>query len=171
MAKSQMTKKKKLVAIVMGSTSDWSIMQQAVLVCREFDVACETNVLSAHRTPDELEQWVAQMEKKGTVAFIAGAGGAAHLAGVVASRTVLPVLGVPIPSPYLKGMDSLLSTVQMPRGIPVCTFAIGEAGATNAALAAIEMMAVYDGTLRRKLIAYRKRQANKVLSSQLPVIE
>ena len=118
----------KLVGIVMGSTSDWEVMKEAAQVCKDFGVSYEARALSAHRSPIELEEWIAQMEANGCQAFIAGAGGAAHLAGVVASQTILPTFGVPMPSKYMKGLDSLLATVQMPKGIPVPTLAIGEAG-------------------------------------------
>ena len=119
---------KKTIGIVMGSTSDWEVMKEAAKVCREFGVSYEARALSAHRTPAELEEWIEQMTNNGCQAFIAGAGGAAHLAGVVAAQTILPTFGVPMPSKYMKGLDSLLATVQMPRGIPVPTLAIGEAG-------------------------------------------
>lgn len=119
----------KLVGIVMGSTSDWDIMKEAAKMCKDFGVSFEARALSAHRTPEELAEWMTSMEKRGCRAFIAGAGGAAHLAGVVASHTILPIFGVPIPSKYMKGLDSLLATVQMPKGIPVSTLAIGEGGA------------------------------------------
>jgi len=130
------------VGIVMGSTSDWEVMQEAAKQLKDFGVEYEARALSAHRTPAELEAWIGQMEARGCKAFIAGAGGAAHLAGVVAAKTLLPVLGVPIPSKYLKGLDSLLSIVQMPKGIPVATFAIGEAGAANAGLFVVAMLAL-----------------------------
>ena len=130
------------VGIVMGSTSDWDVMKEAAQQLKNFGVSYEARALSAHRTPAELEAWIKDMEARGCKAFIAGAGGAAHLAGVVAATTMLPVLGVPIPSKYLKGLDSLLSIVQMPKGIPVATFAIGEAGAGNAGLFAVAMLAL-----------------------------
>ena len=159
---------KTLVGIVMGSTSDWDIMKEAAQICKDFGVSYEARALSAHRTPKELEAWMADMEARGCQSFIAGAGAAAHLAGVVASATILPVFGVPIPSKYLKGMDSLLSTVQMPKGIPVATLAIGEAGAANAALAVIAMLALHDHAMRTKLLAFRASQADKVRNSILP---
>lgn len=157
-----------LVGIVMGSTSDWGIMKEAAQVCKDFGVSYEARALSAHRTPRELEQWMKDMEERGCQAFIAGAGAAAHLAGVVAAGTILPVFGVPIPSKYLKGLDSLLAMVQMPKGIPVSTLAIGEAGAANAALSAVAMLALHDAGLREKLIAFRATQAEKVRNSTLP---
>lgn len=152
----------------MGSTSDWDTMKEAAQICKDFGVSYEARALSAHRTPKELEAWLADMESRGAQAFIAGAGAAAHLAGVVAASTILPVYGVPIPSKYLKGMDSLLSTVQMPKGIPVATLAIGEAGAANAALAVVSVLALNDAGLKAKLSAFRKTQADKVRSATLP---
>src|SRR5438552_247659 len=142
-----------LVGVVMGSKSDWEIMQHAVRRLREFGVPCEARVISAHRTPDLAIQYASEAESRGLACLIAGAGGAAHLAGVLAAKTTLPVLGVPIPSKYLRGEDSLLSTVQMPKGIPVATFAIGEAGAANAALFAVAMVARSDAAPERKLAA------------------
>lgn len=159
---------KTLVGIVMGSTSDWEIMKEAAQICKDFGVSYEARALSAHRTPKELEAWLADMESRGAQAFIAGAGAAAHLAGVVAASTILPVYGVPIPSKYLKGLDSLLSTVQMPKGIPVATLAIGESGAANAALAVVSVLALNDAGLKTKLQAFRKTQADKVRGSVLP---
>ncbi len=152
----------------MGSTSDWDIMKEAAQICKDFGVSYEARALSAHRTPKELEAWLADMESRGAQAFIAGAGAAAHLAGVVAASTILPVYGVPIPSKYLKGMDSLLSTVQMPKGIPVATLAIGESGAANAALAVVSVLALNDAGLKSKLQAFRATQADKVRNSTLP---
>lgn len=152
----------------MGSTSDWDTMKEAAQVCKDFGVSYEARALSAHRTPKELEAWLHDMESRGAQAFIAGAGAAAHLAGVVAASTILPVYGVPIPSKYLKGMDSLLSTVQMPKGIPVATLAIGEAGAANAALAVVSVLALNDAGLKAKLAEFRKTQADKVRSATLP---
>ena len=160
--------KKTLVAIVMGSTGDWEVMQHACRQLKDFGVPYETRVLSAHRTPDLLIEWVETMAKGGAQCFIAGAGGAAHLAGVVAAKTTLPVLGVPMPSRHLQGLDSLLSTVQMPKGIPVATFAIGEAGAANAGLFAVAMLALRDATLDKKLRAFRARQAAAVKAAKLP---
>ena len=156
------------VGIVMGSTSDWDVMKEAAQQLKDFGVAYEARALSAHRTPAELEAWIRDMEQRGCQAFIAGAGGAAHLAGVVAAQTRLPVLGVPIPSKYLKGLDSLLSMVQMPKGIPVATFAIGEAGAANAALFVVAMLALDDAALAARLRAFRARQADAVIQAKLP---
>ncbi|MFI4940117.1 MAG: 5-(carboxyamino)imidazole ribonucleotide mutase [Burkholderiales bacterium] len=160
--------KKTLVGIVMGSTSDWEVMKEAAQVCKDFGVSYEARALSAHRTPAELEAWIADMETRGCQAFIAGAGAAAHLAGVVAAKTILPTFGVPIPSKYLKGLDSLLAMVQMPKGIPVATLAIGEAGAANASLSVIAMLALHDEPLKQKLIAFRAAQADKVRNAVLP---
>ncbi len=157
-----------VVGIVMGSTSDWDVMKQAAQQLKDFGIAYEARALSAHRTPAELEAWIRDMESRGCKAFIAGAGGAAHLAGVVAAQTLLPVLGVPIPSKYLKGLDSLLSIVQMPKGIPVATFAIGEAGAANAGLFAVAMLALGDSGLAERLKAFRAKQADAVKQAKLP---
>jgi len=152
----------------MGSTSDWEVMKQAAQQLKDLGVSYEARALSAHRTPAELEAWIKDMEQRGAKAFIAGAGGAAHLAGVVAAQTLLPVLGVPIPSKYLKGLDSLLSIVQMPKGIPVATFAIGEAGAANAGLFAVAMLALEDAALAQRLRAFREKQADSVKRAKLP---
>lgn len=160
-----------LVGIVMGSTSDWEVMKEAAQMCKEFDISYEARALSAHRSPVELEEWIIDMEKRGCQAFIAGAGGAAHLAGVVAAQTILPTFGVPMPSKYMKGLDSLLATVQMPKGIPVPTMAIGEAGAANATLAVVAMMALTDPKLRKKLIDFRARQSDKVRKASLPELK
>jgi len=156
------------VGIVMGSTSDWDVMKEAAQQLRDFGITYEARALSAHRTPADLEAWIRDMEKRGCKAFIAGAGGAAHLAGVVAAHTLLPVLGVPIPSKYLKGLDSLLSIVQMPKGIPVATFAIGEAGAANAGLCVVAMLATTDASLKTRLAAFRAKQAETVKNAKLP---
>ena len=158
---------KNFIAIVMGSKSDWDVMKKSQDQLSDFGMTSEAKVLSAHRSPEALESYVVDAVKRGCVAFIAGAGGAAHLAGVIASKTTLPVLGVPMPSKHLQGLDSLLSTVQMPQGIPVATFAIGEAGAANAALFAIAMLAVNDAALANKLSVFRKKQADKILNSTL----
>jgi 5-(carboxyamino)imidazole ribonucleotide mutase len=158
---------KPFVAILMGSKSDWDVMKKAQDLLRVFAVASEARVLSAHRVPDALVEYVKDAEGRGCKAFIAGAGGAAHLAGVIASKTTLPVLGVPMPSKHLQGLDSLLSTVQMPQGIPVATFSIGEAGAANAALFAIAQFAINDPSLAKKLSDFRKKQAEKILSTTL----
>jgi 5-(carboxyamino)imidazole ribonucleotide mutase len=157
-----------LVGIVMGSTSDWEVMQQAAKQLGDFSVPYEARVLSAHRTPEALEQWIDDLSAKGAKCFIAGAGGAAHLAGVVAARTALPVLGVPMPSKHLQGLDSLLSIVQMPKGIPVATFAIGDAGAANAGLFAVAMLALQDEKLARRLQDFRRAQAEAVKNARLP---
>ena len=156
------------VAIVMGSSSDWEVMQQAARQLQDFGVAFDARVISAHRSPDLLSAYIKDMTAQGVQCFIAGAGGAAHLAGVLASKTIFPVLGVPIPSKYLKGMDSLLSIVQMPEGIPVATFAIGEAGAANAGLFAVAMLALKDAQLADKLGKFRKQQADAIASTTLP---
>jgi 5-(carboxyamino)imidazole ribonucleotide mutase len=157
-----------LVGILMGSTSDWDTMKQAAKVLDEFGVAYEARAMSAHRTPDLVEQFVKAAPGRGMKCIIAGAGAAAHLAGVVAAHTTLPVLGVPMPSKHLNGMDSLLSTVQMPKGIPVATFAIGDAGAANAALFAVALMALSDASLADKLTAFRKKQSDAVRNAVLP---
>jgi len=152
----------------MGSSSDWEVMQHAARSLADFGIAYEARALSAHRSPDLLIEWVEALVKQGAKCFIAGAGGAAHLAGVVAAKTTLPVLGVPVPSRHLKGLDSLLSIVQMPKGVPVATFAIGEAGAANAGLFAVAMLALEDGALARKLAAFRKKQAAAGKAVKLP---
>ncbi len=156
------------VAVIMGSKSDWETMRHVAETLHEFGVESECRVLSAHRTPNELVEFVKTSEAHGVEVFIAGAGGAAHLPGVVAAFTVLPVLGVPMESASLKGLDSLLSIVQMPAGIPVGTLAIGKAGATNAALLAVSILGQSDHSLREKLKAYRAERAKKVLSETLP---
>lgn len=156
------------VAIIMGSSSDWDIMKPAVDMLKKFGIAHEAKVISAHRATDMLLDYAGGLRERGFVAVIAGAGGAAHLAGVTAAKTTLPVLGVPIPSKYLKGMDSLLSTVQMPKGIPVATFAIGEPGAANAALYAAHIIAVTDKDMADKLDVFRKEQEEMVRNSTLP---
>ncbi|BBP02417.1 5-(carboxyamino)imidazole ribonucleotide mutase [Sulfuriferula nivalis] len=156
------------IGIVMGSNSDWAVMQQAALILRSFDVAFEAKVVSAHRTPDLLFDYAASAQSRGLRAIIAGAGGAAHLPGMLAAKTIVPVLGVPVPSKYLKGMDSLLSIVQMPKGIPVATFAIGEAGAANAALFALAILATEQPVLAQKLADFRAKQEATVLAMDLP---
>ena len=161
---------KPLVGIVMGSTSDWEVMQNAARQLKDFGVGCEARALSAHRTPDLLVEWIDDITARGAKCFIAGAGGAAHLAGVVAARTTLPVLGVPMPSKHLQGLDSLLSIVQMPKGIPVATFAIGDAGAANAGLFAVAMLALSDPALANKLVAFRAKQAGAVKAATLPAV-
>jgi 5-(carboxyamino)imidazole ribonucleotide mutase len=157
-----------LVGIVMGSTSDWDIMKQAAQQLKDFGVAYEARALSAHRTPDLLLEWVDKMVADGAQCFIAGAGGAAHLAGVVAAKTTLPVLAVPIPSKHLGGLDSLLSMVQMPKGIPVATFAIGDAGSANAGLFAVSLLALNDASLAKKLADFRNKQTEAVKAAKLP---
>jgi 5-(carboxyamino)imidazole ribonucleotide mutase len=159
------------VGVVMGSNSDWDVMQHAARMLKEFGVAFEARVVSAHRTPDLLFEYAATAKERGLKAIIAGAGGAAHLPGMLASKTPLPVLGVPVPSKYLRGEDSLLSIVQMPKGVPVATFAIGEAGAANAALFAISMLANNDPALAEKLVAFRAKQTDTVLAMQLPELD
>jgi 5-(carboxyamino)imidazole ribonucleotide mutase len=157
-----------LVGIVMGSDSDWAVMQHAAAQLADFSVAHETRVVSAHRTPDEMFRYAEQAASRGLRCIIAGAGGAAHLPGMLASKTTLPVLGVPVPSQHLQGLDSLLSIVQMPRGVPVATFAIGEAGAVNAGLFAVALLAVSDAALAAKLSDFRRRQEDKVRAMTLP---
>lgn len=159
---------KPVVGVVMGSNSDWPVMQKAVEQLEAFGVAYEAKVVSAHRTPDLLTDYAVTAKQKGLACIIAGAGGAAHLPGMLAANTTLPVLGVPVPSKYLKGQDSLLSIVQMPKGIPVATFAIGEAGAANAALFAIAQLATTDQFLADKLEQFRKDQHQSVLAMTLP---
>ena len=156
------------VGVVMGSQSDWPVMEHAVQQLEAFGVSCEARVVSAHRTPDLLFEYAASARENGFACIIAGAGGAAHLPGMLAAKSTVPVLGVPVPSRYLKGMDSLLSIAQMPKGIPVATFAIGEAGAANAALFAISILAVTDSALADKLDAFRQTQKDAVLAMQLP---
>ena len=152
----------------MGSTSDWEVMSQAARILKDFGIACEARALSAHRTPAALDAWIAELERGGARCFIAAAGGAAHLAGVVAAKTQLPVLGVPMPSKHLQGLDSLLAMAQMPRGVPVATFAIGEAGAANAALFAVAMLALSNKDLAKRLKSFREKQTQAVLSAKLP---
>ena len=156
------------VGVVMGSASDWEIMQQAVAQLAAFGVPHEARVLSAHRTPDDAIAYAENAVANGLACIFAGAGGAAHLAGVLAAKTTLPVLGVPMPSKYLRGEDSLLSTVQMPKGVPVATFAIGEAGAANAGLFAVAMLARTDAKLAEKLAAFRAKQTADARASTLP---
>ena len=154
-----------LVGIVMGSTSDWETMKSAAKVLEEFGVPYEAKAMSAHRTPHAVAEWAANAHKNGLRTIVAAVGGAAHLAGVVAAHTTLPVLGVPMPSKHLQGLDSLLSTVQMPKGIPVATFAIGEAGAGNAALFAVALLALSDKGLSGKLEEFRRKQTETVLKT------
>ncbi len=156
-----------VIGIIMGSNSDWPTMQAAAKVLTEFGVPFEAKVVSAHRTPDLMFEYAASARERGLKAIIAGAGGAAHLPGMVAAKTTLPVLGVPVQSRALSGQDSLLSIVQMPKGVPVATFAIGEAGAANAALFAVAMLAGDDAALSGKLSAFRQRQAQMVFDMKL----
>ena len=156
---------KPLVGIVMGSASDWDTMKPAAKVFEEFGIAYEAKAMSAHRTPAAVMKWTGAAKDNGMKAIIAAAGGAAHLAGVVAAHTTLPVLGVPMPSKHLGGLDSLLSTVQMPKGIPVATFAIGEAGAANAALFAVAILALSDPAMAKKLDEFRAKQTDAVLKA------
>jgi 5-(carboxyamino)imidazole ribonucleotide mutase len=157
-----------LVGIVMGSDSDWPVMRACAETLKKFGIAYEAKVLSAHRTPDAALEYAATAQQRGMKILIGAAGGAAHLAGVLAAKTELPVLAVPMPSKHLHWLDSLLSMVQMPGGIPVATFAIGEAGATNAALFSVAMLALSDATIASKLSDFRKQQTEKVLSKTLP---
>jgi 5-(carboxyamino)imidazole ribonucleotide mutase len=161
--------KKPLVGIVMGSQSDWDVMQHAVNMVQQFGVSCEAKVVSAHRTPDLLYAYAEQAEARGLQCIIAGAGGSAHLPGMLAAKTIVPVLGVPVTSRALQGLDSLLSIVQMPKGVPVATFAVGEAGAANAGLFALAMLARNDAKLAKKLAAYRKKLTAAVRAMKLPV--
>jgi 5-(carboxyamino)imidazole ribonucleotide mutase len=163
-----MPKTKSLVAVLMGSASDWETMRHCVETLNELGIANEHRVLSAHRTPDATADFARQAADRGLKVIIAGAGSAAHLAGVVAGLTQLPVLGVPIPSSTLQGLDSLLSTAQMPGGIPVGTLAIGSAGAKNAALLAAAILALSDDKIRKSLEAFRKKQTEKVLAQPPP---
>ena len=165
-----MSDKKISVGIVMGSDSDWPTMQAAAVILKDFGVAFEARVVSAHRTPDLLFDYAEQAGPRGLKAIIAGAGGAAHLPGMLAAKTTVPVLGVPVQSKALSGVDSLHSIVQMPKGIPVATFAIGEAGAANAALFAVAMLANENPALNEKLQAFRLAQTEKVLAMKLPEV-
>lgn len=156
------------VGLVMGSNSDWEVMKSAVEQLTQFGIEYEARVVSAHRTPDWLFDYAATARGRGLACIIAGAGGAAHLPGMLAAKTSLPVLGVPVPSKYLKGMDSLLSIVQMPKGVPVATFAIGEAGAANAALYAASILALHDEEVHRKLDSFRAAQTDMAMNMELP---
>jgi 5-(carboxyamino)imidazole ribonucleotide mutase len=160
---------KPLVGVIMGSSSDWDVMQHAVAMLKDFGVPFEAQVISAHRMPDEMFTYAESARARGLRAIIAGAGGAAHLPGMVAAKTIVPVLGVPVPSKYLRGEDSLLSIVQMPKGVPVSTFAIGEAGAANAALTAIAILAGTDDALAARLEEFRARQTAAAQAMTLPV--
>jgi 5-(carboxyamino)imidazole ribonucleotide mutase len=157
-----------LIGVVMGSSSDWDVMQHAVAILKEFGIAHEAQVISAHRMPDQMFAYAESARTRGLRAIIAGAGGAAHLPGMIAAKTIVPVLGVPVPSKYLRGEDSLLSIAQMPKGIPVSTFAIGEAGAANAALAAIAILATTDDKLAASLEEFRARQTQIAVEMTLP---
>ncbi|MBS5792072.1 MAG: 5-(carboxyamino)imidazole ribonucleotide mutase [Sutterella sp.] len=159
---------KPVVGIVMGSNSDWPVMQKAAEILKAFGVPYEARVVSAHRMPDEMFEYAATARDRGLACIIAGAGGAAHLPGMLAAKCVVPVLGVPVPSKYLRGEDSLYSIVQMPKGVPVATFAIGEAGAANAALYAVTILAVTNKALYAKLQDFRKEQNAKARAMELP---
>ena len=156
------------VGVVMGSQSDWDVMQHAARILKDFGVPFEQKVVSAHRTPDAMFEYAQGARERGLACIIAGAGGAAHLPGMIASKTTLPVLGVPVPSRHLAGQDSLYSIVQMPKGIPVATFAIGEAGAANAGLFAVSLLAGNDRALLEKLAAWREQLREQVAAMQLP---
>ena len=158
-----------VVGLVMGSNSDWEVMQHAAQQLQAFGVPYEAKVVSAHRTPDLLFAYAESAEARGLACIIAGAGGAAHLPGMLAAKTIVPVLGVPVPSKYLKGMDSLLSIVQMPKGVPVATFAIGEAGAANAGLFAVSLLTQRDTALAERLRQFRRTQEESVLAMTLPM--
>jgi 5-(carboxyamino)imidazole ribonucleotide mutase len=160
-----------VIGIVMGSDSDWPVMQAAAKVLRDFGVPFEAKVVSAHRTPDLLYEYAEEAQGRGLKAIIAGAGGAAHLPGMLAAKTIVPILGVPVPSKHLAGQDSLYSIVQMPKGIPVATFAIGEAGAANAGLFAVAMLANNDVKLAEALQKFRAQQSDKVLGMTLKLDE
>jgi 5-(carboxyamino)imidazole ribonucleotide mutase len=160
-----------VVGVVMGSESDWTVMQHAAQMLEDFRVPYESRVVSAHRTPDDMFSYARTAASRGLQLIIAGAGGAAHLPGMIASKTMLPVLGVPVTSRSLNGLDSLLSIAQMPKGIPVATFAVGEAGAANAALFAIAVLANDNATLARKLSAFRSRQRARVKAMKLPAVK
>tara|TARA_B110000438_G_scaffold174073_1_gene166349 strand:+ start:438 stop:926 length:489 start_codon:yes stop_codon:yes gene_type:complete len=156
------------VYIVMGSDSDWNVMQHAVAILDDFNIAHEVKIISAHRTPDLLFKFAEEAKGLGVQCIIAGAGGAAHLPGMIAAKTTVPVLGVPVNSKYLQGIDSLLSIVQMPKGVPVASFAIGDAGAANAGLFAVALLAVNNSELDERLISFRQEQTEKVLAMKLP---
>ena len=160
-----------LIGVVMGSSSDWDTMQHAVQILQHFGIPHDARVVSAHRMPDDMFAYAQNADSRGLQAIIAGAGGAAHLPGMLAAKTVVPVLGVPVPSRHLQGVDSLHSIVQMPKGIPVATFAIGAAGAANAALFAVAMLANHDAALRAKLQAYRAEQTEVARAMVLPPVD
>ncbi|MCX8566447.1 MAG: 5-(carboxyamino)imidazole ribonucleotide mutase [Glomeribacter sp. 1016415] len=157
-----------LIGVVMGSVSDWEVMRHAVQILKQFDVQYEAQVLSAHRMPDEMLAYAQNARARSLVAIIAGAGGAAHLPGMLAAKTTVPVLGVPVPSQYLRGVDSLHSIVQMPKGVPVATFSIGEAGAANAALFAIALLANVSAEYAHKLELFRQQQHDAACAATLP---
>ena len=157
-----------LVGLIMGSVSDWETMEHGARTLEQLGIPYEARVVSAHRTPDLLFEYAAQAAARGLACIIAGAGGAAHLPGMLAAKTTLPILGVPVPSNYLKGMDSLLSIVQMPKGVPVATFAIGEAGAVNAALFAAALLALHDNEIAQRLQMFRQTQTETALAMSLP---
>ena len=158
------------VGIIMGSSSDWTTMQHAAKTLKDFEINYEALIISAHRTPDLMFEYAEAAEAHGLKVIIAGAGGAAHLPGMVASKTIVPVIGVPVASKHLNGQDSLLSIVQMPAGIPVATMSIGDSGAINAALLAISILAGYDDGLAKKLHEFRKQQSQKVINMSLPEV-
>jgi 5-(carboxyamino)imidazole ribonucleotide mutase len=158
------------IGVLMGSSSDWDTMQHAVQILTDFGIAHEARVISAHRMPDEMFTYAEQAAGRGLVAIIAGAGGAAHLPGMLAAKTTVPVLGVPVASKHLQGVDSLHSMVQMPKGIPVATFAIGAAGAANAALFAVAMLATHDAVLQAKLQVFRQQQTQAAQAMVLPPV-
>jgi 5-(carboxyamino)imidazole ribonucleotide mutase len=162
--------KKPIVGVVMGSNSDWKVMSKACEILKEFGVPHEAKVVSAHRTPDAMFEYAETASERGIQVIIAGAGGAAHLPGMIASKTIVPVLGVPVTSRALKGLDSLLSIAQMPKGIPVATFAIGEPGAANAGLFAVSMLANGDEKYAKKLTTFRKKQRAQVRAMKLPKV-
>jgi len=159
-----------VIGVVMGSSSDWEVMKHAVEMLKRFDVPCEVKVVSAHRTPDDMFAYASAAADRGLKTIIAGAGGAAHLPGMIAAKTILPVLGVPIPSKYLRGEDSLLSIVQMPKGIPVATFAIGEAGAANAALFAVAMLGISNKGCAQMLDSFRDEQTAMARAMIVPPV-
>jgi 5-(carboxyamino)imidazole ribonucleotide mutase len=166
--KKKISKRAPIVGIIMGSNSDWDVMSKATEVLDDFGISYEAKVVSAHRTPDEMFEYAETAQARGLKIIIAGAGGSAHLPGMVASKTLVPVLGVPVTSKAMQGLDSLLSIVQMPKGIPVATFAVGEPGAANAALFAASILATSDEMLNKKLSSFRSRQRSKVRAMKLP---
>jgi 5-(carboxyamino)imidazole ribonucleotide mutase len=167
---SMLDQAKPVIGVVMGSSSDWDVMKNAVDILKQFGVPHEALVISAHRMPDEMFAYAEGARARGLRAIIAGAGGAAHLPGMLAAKTIVPVLGVPVPSKYLRGEDSLLSIVQMPKGVPVATFAIGEAGAANAALTAVALLAAHDDALADLLDQFRRTQTAAAQAMVLPPV-